>query len=87
MALTKALKSGASATPRTVAQPPTEGPQTAEEIAAAVRAQADAGDSGRSSAEDAARPGAEGEAGQGGALDAARPGAGDNAGRGGAQNM
>ena len=47
-----------------VAQPPTEGPQTAEEIAAAVRAQAYASDSGRSSAEDAARPGAEEEAGR-----------------------
>ena len=44
------------------AQPPTEGPQTAEEIAAAIRSQADAGDSGRSSAEDAAQLGAEQEA-------------------------
>jgi len=96
LAPTKALKSGASSTPRTVAQSPTGGPQTAETVAryrdtiargdTAAQVQEDTSDAGRSSVADAARPGVEGEADRGSMEGAARSDAGEDAGRGGAEH-
>ena len=76
----KALKSGASATPRASAYPLTGGTQTAEEItvqyqaamargAEVGRAQMGAGDTGRRGTEDTARPSAEEDAGRGSTKD------------------
>jgi hypothetical protein len=91
LALSKVLKSGVSATPHSMEQPPTGGPQALEAAAAKLRealvrgsqrvqAQSDAGDAGQSSAAVAARLGTEEEAGRGGAEDAARPDAGKDTG-------
>ncbi|XP_039818577.1 brain acid soluble protein 1-like [Panicum virgatum] len=97
LAPSKVLKSEASATQRSAAQPPTGGPQALEAAAAELRealirgaqrvhVQTGMSDSGHSSAAVAARSGAEEEAGRRSEEHAARPDAGDEAGRGGVED-
>ncbi|XP_039787115.1 nascent polypeptide-associated complex subunit alpha, muscle-specific form-like [Panicum virgatum] len=97
LAPSKVLKSGASATPCSVAQPPTRGPQALEVTIAKYRevltrgaqraqAQADASDACQSSTAVATQSGAEGETGRGSEDRAALPDEGEDTSRGSAED-